>query len=241
MIKKILLLIPLFSILAFSPPEKKLETFNRYNLTLLKKASSPKAINLVSLNDINPLKLSKGILFTFKNRKAEIVKIAGSFSRWKDIKMNRNKNGVWYYFLEEPENKVIKYKFIVNGIWSIDPSNEIKENDNAGSYYSLAKPIQSEIGTRLTYIQKKKNYIEFRLYKPTAKFISIVGDFNHWNPENDILQKDHNGIWTLTKRIPKGQYRYKYIVDGKWETDLYNNNPNSSDDSGEVCSTITIR
>ena len=239
MIKKIIYILPITLLMAFSAPTNKIKSLNNFNLTQLSNGSEPQHIELI--NVASKQKTAKGILFSFKSRKAGVVKIAGSFSRWKKLPMKRNSSGVWYYFLAEPKNETVKYKFIIDGIWSLDPKNPMKDDDMAGSFYSIAKPIQSSIGTHLTYKKIGRNKIEFRLYNKTARFISIVGDFNHWNPENDILKKDNNGIWKLTKYIPSGSYRYKFIVDGKWITDLYNTNQNSSDDTGEVCSTITIK
>ena len=91
-----------------------------------------------------------------------------------------------------------------------------------------------------TYHILSPGLIEFRLYKPNAKFISLVGDFNNWNPEDDILRRDENGVWTIRKKLSRGIYRYNYIIDGDWTIDLFNENT-ASNDTGEICSLIKIK
>ena len=39
----------------------------------------------------------------------------------------------------------------------------------------------------------------FRLWAPNARAVSVVGDFNNWNPEvNPMTRLEHsNGVWEL--------------------------------------------
>jgi 1,4-alpha-glucan branching enzyme len=86
----------------------------------------------------------------------------------------------------------------------------------------------------------RKDVVVFRIYKPEASIVSVVGDFNGWNPENDLLRKGSDGIWRLEKRLASGTYRYKYVIDGQWLPDTFN--PDSASDStGDICSVIKIK
>jgi len=237
--------IPLVSIIllfSFSPYQKELKTEYYYNLQYLKESSSPRQMTMIDIDNLgrNKPTLNNGTLFTYKNREVMKAAIAGNFSSWQPRVMKRSKFGVWYYFLPgENSDRTISYKFIINGIWTPDPMNQTRENDGSGSYVSLADPVTPYMSKQLTYRSLGKNTIEFRIYKPGARFISIVGDFNNWNPENDLLTQHKDGIWRLTKRIPRGTYRYKFIVDGEWVPDLYNLK-SASDDNGDICSILTI-
>ena len=46
--------------------------------------------------------------------------------------------------------------------------------------------------------------VEFQIYKPNASVISLVGNFNQWNPEHDYLHRDRNGIFKLRKKLRPG-------------------------------------
>ena len=216
---------------------------NHYQLMNLKEAKSPEKIKLFINDNIDQGKsaIVNGLLFTYKNRKAGAVSISGNFSSWKMLKMTRGKDGVWFYFLSNHDfTGRVEYKFNVDGLWTEDPSNYLKIDDRMGSYISIAendKPIE---GSFVTYKVIDKNRILFQTYNPKAKIISLVGDFNGWNPENDLMKRGNDGIWRLEKRLYSGVHRYKFIIDGKWTPDLFN--PDSaSDNTGDLCSVVRVK
>jgi 1,4-alpha-glucan branching enzyme len=66
--------------------------------------------------------------------------------------------------------------------------------------------------------------ILFSIKAKNARSVKIAGDFNNWTPsENEILEKDDNGIWNKVIRLNPGLYQYKIIIDEKWISDP--NNP----------------
>lgn len=62
--------------------------------------------------------------------------------------------------------------------------------------------------------------VRFSLDAPDAGSVALVGDFNQWNPEANILKKDDN-VWKTEILLKKGRtYLYNFSVDGdKWITD----------------------
>lgn len=245
--KIILLFLPLL-LTAFSQGDRtdnfekpvKLEYYS--NFQILKESSEPREMKVFITSNIGKGKslIESGILITYKNRYAKEVSIAGDFSDWESLDMTRSRNGVWYYFLTKiSKNKTTKYKFMVDGIWIIDPMNLEKEDDDSGSYVSLIEPLNFTETHNLTYRFIGRHMVEFRIYKPVAKYVSIVGDFNNWNPENDLLNKNDNGIWSLRKRLAPGIYRYKYFIDGDSTVDLFNQKT-AGDSAGDICSLINV-
>jgi chromosome partitioning protein len=58
---------------------------------------------------------------------------------------------------------------------------------------------------------------------PRAKDVQIAGDFNNWQPENTKMQKvGESGVWQTKLILPAGKYRYRFVVDGQWQQDPYN-------------------
>jgi len=55
----------------------------------------------------------------------------------------------------------------------------------------------------------------FVLYAPGKHVISLVGNFNDWDPAADPMHCDENGWWWLLKDLPKGRYQYQYLIDGE--------------------------
>ena len=61
--------------------------------------------------------------------------------------------------------------------------------------------------------------IEFKLYAPQAKKVSVAGSFNKWNPKDVSAKKDSQGNWTAKVSLKPGKWEYKFVVDGNWVND----------------------
>ena len=65
--------------------------------------------------------------------------------------------------------------------------------------------------------------IVFVTLYPRAQNVQIAGDFNNWQPELTKMQKvGESGVWQTKLQLPSGRYRYRYVVDGQWQQDPYN-------------------
>ena len=68
----------------------------------------------------------------------------------------------------------------------------------------------------------RKQKVTFSIYSPDAEEVTLIGDFNNWNPKKHPMKKDGNGLWAKSVIIPPGQYEYKYLIDGEWKEDPQN-------------------
>lgn len=59
---------------------------------------------------------------------------------------------------------------------------------------------------------KARNFI---CNAPTAKFVSLVGDFNNWSSRTHPMQKGVDGAWSLRVELRHGHHRYAFHVDGE--------------------------
>jgi chromosome partitioning protein len=56
-----------------------------------------------------------------------------------------------------------------------------------------------------------------------AKKVLIAGDFNNWSPmSTPMISRGRPGEFYMSLPLPKGRYRYRFVVDGKWMTDPHN-------------------
>ena len=78
--------------------------------------------------------------FTYKNREAAEVKIAGNFNTWVPEKMNRDDKGAWETTLELSPGEY-HYKFVVDGKWIKDPFISKTVRDNYGGESSVIDVI----------------------------------------------------------------------------------------------------
>jgi Glycogen recognition site of AMP-activated protein kinase len=59
----------------------------------------------------------------------------------------------------------------------------------------------------------------FIYHDTQAGKVSLVGDFNSWNPEATPLVETGEGLWTVNLELRKGTYEYLFVVDGTFKTD----------------------
>src|SRR5262245_18012401 len=89
---------------------------------------------------------------------------------------------------------------------------------------SIFAGVRSYLGSNLTGVQSARGAagtrdtlrrVQFVLVAPTARKVSVVGDFNGWDASHAEYQAMHRGggVWSVTAPIPKGHHRYSFIVD----------------------------
>ena len=52
-----------------------------------------------------------------------------------------------------------------------------------------------------------------------AQKVSVAGSFNRWSPTATPLRPAGEGIWEATVPLPRGEHRYIFQVDGRWQSD----------------------
>jgi len=86
--------------------------------------------------------------------------------------------------------------------------------------YSLSK---DECTTSCFPSQGGKDLVSFEYVDSSANLVALVGDGNEWNPEAQPLTRDSGGKWTVNIRLARGNYQYKFVVNGeRWEEDPSN-------------------
>ena len=65
-----------------------------------------------------------------------------------------------------------------------------------------------------------KRINKFELFAPEAKNVFLVGDFNNWDIHLHPMKNDSEGMWKISIDLMPGVYEYRYLVDGKWKSDL---------------------
>ncbi|HUP89739.1 MAG TPA: glycogen-binding domain-containing protein [Longimicrobiales bacterium] len=61
--------------------------------------------------------------------------------------------------------------------------------------------------------------IQFELKAPTARHVSLAGDFTEWQPTH-VLKRASDGVWTIVVPLNPGVHDYAFVVDGtQWTPD----------------------
>jgi hypothetical protein len=63
--------------------------------------------------------------------------------------------------------------------------------------------------------------VRFVFYAPAATRVAIAGTFNQWDQSAaPLVRAGKEGVWTVTLVLPRGQYQYAFVVDGRrWVPD----------------------
>jgi len=184
------------------------------------------------------------VTFSLESPEAKEVYIAGDFNDWSENSDPMKKNdGVWEIIMELSPGEY-QYKFLVDGVWTNDPDNPKRVPDPYGGENSVltigkddSKPTQKPSKTKESSGEKHK--IEFNYYNPSARQVYIAGDFNNWSPDQNPLESDDEGNWSIKLDLITGKYEYKFVVDGQWQPDP--DNPRMAPDSyGGINSIVEI-
>ena len=120
-------------------------------------------------------------------------------------------NEVLFYCYER-KHKIseIKYRLVIDGLWTVDPYNPVKEYDTDVNLY-FSKVISDgniEIATEKT----KSDTVHF-IYKGEAGLdLRLAGTFTSWDPWIYAMEETEPGFYELELALPKGKYYYNYYV-----------------------------
>lgn len=125
----------------------------------------------------------------------------------------------------------------------------------AKDYFSLAKEIISMHGQAAPagteeFSERMRDAVEKEMrdfVKPTrfvledsqAQSVYVTGSFNDWSLDERYRMSMQEGVWTVEVPLKAGNYRYQFIVDGRWREDPAN--PNQERNSfGDINSLIEV-
>jgi 1,4-alpha-glucan branching enzyme len=63
--------------------------------------------------------------------------------------------------------------------------------------------------------RKPLRAVNFVCDAPHAHAVSLVGDFNGWNPVAHPMKQMPDRAWLLTVELKHGHHRYAFVVDGQ--------------------------
>jgi hypothetical protein len=82
--------------------------------------------------------------------------------------------------------------------------------------------------------------LQFVLVAPQAASVSLVGDFNDWDPSRAPMQAARGGVWATVVSLAPGRYRYAFLVDGvEWRADP-SAPPVRDEEFGSPSSVVTV-
>ena len=126
-----------------------------------------------------------------------------------------------------------------------------KYSRGAKDYYSLSREIiskESVLMEKLSVQMKKvvrhktREFlpVTFQFSKTDATNVFVVGDFNNWTPDDKAKLEKVDGVWKNSLSLKPGSYRYRFVVDGRWQEDPGNANAEKNP-FGELDSILLVK
>ncbi len=88
-------------------------------------------------------------------------------------------------------------------------------------------------------VRQDGDILVFRSSHPEASEVQLAGDFNDWMPHTTPMNRLSDGDFESRLRLPRGRYRYRLVIDGRWSHDQ--NNPTiETNEYGELNSIVEV-
>ncbi len=93
--------------------------------------------------------------------------------------------------------------------------------DRAGSDRAAMTQVAATLPAAPAAAVDTIKLVQFMLVAPDARTVSVVGDFNDWDPNATPLREAADaGVWTITVPLAAGRHQYVFMVDGnRWTPD----------------------
>ena len=136
---------------------------------------------------------------------------------------SRNQYGVYVLDYDVPENtRVIRYRLVIDGLCTNDPTNSESEADDQGnliSFFTIEKePVRPILNPR----READGSVTFVFHGPQGRHVTIQGDFNNWDPFVNELTETQPGVYHITLHLLPGGHWYRFFSDGRRLLDRYN-------------------
>lgn len=77
--------------------------------------------------------------------------------------------------------------------------------------------------------------VNFICQAPHATSVSLVGDFNGWNPTATPMKQGPDKAWSVMLELKHGHHRYAFLVDGVLTLDPRAQGITRNDKNERVC------
>lgn len=164
---------------------------------------------------------SVGIAFDFEN-----YQTVHPFKVLTQTDDDGKKTPVHMFYCYERTHKIstIKYRLIMDGLWTTDPLNPNKIYDeNVNLYFSKVE----DPGSIYRYTETTdNNFVHFIYQGESGLDLKLAGTFTNWDPWIYSLTETGPGFYELSLPLPNGTYYYNYYIG--LTPILDNTNPNKT-------------
>lgn len=148
-----------------------------------------------------------GIAFDFENY--QVIHPFKLLTR-KDDENVKQRSLMFYVYERQHKFTTVKYRLVLDGLWTIDPYNPQKEFDtNTNLYFSK---VEDKNSVKIYTGDTKSDSVHFVYKGQSGQKINLTGTFCNWDPWIYQLQETEPGVYELELPLPNGRYLYTYYI-----------------------------
>ena len=84
---------------------------------------------------------------------------------------------------------------------------------------AIAAALVAAVGIRQLARRTDEDRIRFAVSAPSARQVSLVGDFNGWNPAAVPMRRGSRDVWIVDVRLQPGRHVFAFSIDGALHAD----------------------
>ena len=206
--------------------------------------------NLVtSINKVCAPYMKDGYVVFTADKDARFVGIAFDFENFGTIHPYQKhviytdtgdvRDSLFFYALKlGKEMQKIKYRIVIDGLWTLDPTNESKGFDRSTGLQLSIYDATREIPPATE--QLKDGRVRFVYQGESGRQVRLGGSFTNWDSWIYEMKEVEPGLYQFDLSLPPGTYQYAFFSGVNTMVDTTNPNRCYTID-GKTASFITIR
>jgi len=128
----------------------------------------------------------------------------------KDTVVTVTRKHLFYCYPREHLYTSIKYRLIIDGLWTTDPLNPQKEYDESVNLYFSKLDLPGSI--KILTEQKEDNTVHFIYKGEKGLQLRLAGTFTNWDSWIYELEEVSPGLYELDLPLTTGTYYYNYYI-----------------------------
>ncbi|MBR1638358.1 MAG: isoamylase [Treponema sp.] len=127
-----------------------------------------------------------------------------------DDEEKKSRKHMFYCYDRQHKLTTIKYRLVLDGLWTTDPLNPNKEyDDNVNLYFSR---VDVSDGIKIYTNASESNTVHFIYKGESGQKIHLAGTFTNWDPWIYQLNETSPGLYELDLPLASGKYYYNYYI-----------------------------
>lgn len=176
-----------------------------------------------------------GIAFDYENYKVvhPFQVLTGQDDEGKTYRKN-----LFYCYTRQHKSTTLKYRLVIDGLWTTDPLNPNKEYDDSVNLYF--SKVEDPDSIRVFTTAQNDSTIRFIYKGESGLELHLAGTFTSWDPWIYQLEETSPGFYEISLPLPQGTYYYNYFLGLTPLLDETNPNKAYTKD-GRIASVINVK